>query len=494
MPLPPPLGDIEQPKDGSCENCRTHPARKQFYENLRELAKEITSQELTEILGSTIKKDDVTKINVFLDMVLTYTERDQQNAGLIAASSTGKSYIPLELAPYFPDRDVIKLGYASPTAFFHEWGLWIRDPRLPPLCDGYEESEDEEEKKKRQQKENLTVIDLHQKILIFLDSPHSELLKNLRSLLSHDDKYIEQRITDRSQKSGMRTRKILLIGYPTVLFCSANTVLDEQEKTRLNLYSPESSQEKLREAIAYKIHKDGDRNLFEKQIADDPKRTLLQIRIADIKRMDFRNITISEELQAEINQKFIEMHQTLQARHQRDIGRLLAKIKAFAILNYHSRKHDTNGNLEVNREDVINGFAQYETYRESNEIGLPPEFYNAFLDMKEDFLNPGLTIDEYQKEYFKNFKILLGRDKARAYLKAYTTVGLLYEVPDATDKRKVRYMCGEVGTSITEEGEKGLEEGQKRLITPPTPNHLYLQKSAIEENPEDHPEPGSNHE
>jgi hypothetical protein len=118
----------------------------------------------------------------------------------------------------------------------------------------------------------------------------------------------------------------------------------------------------------------------------------------------------------------------------------MAKIKAFALINFLHRKHTVSGELAVNRDDVINGFAQYETYRESNELGLPPELHNAFKDMKEEFLDPGLTIDKYQKIYFENYKVLLGRDKARANLKAYTTVGLLYEIPDSLDKRKIRYV------------------------------------------------------
>jgi hypothetical protein len=448
-----------------CHRCLDNPTRQEFLTKMKELSKELKPEDIIDILGSTIKKDDSTKLNVFLDALLTYTEDEQQNDGLIAGSSTGKSYIPLELLPYFPEGDVIKLGYSSPTSFFHQNGLWMRDPRLPPLPEGYEEEEDEEEAKKRKAKENLIVIDLEKKILVFLDAPHSELLKNMRSLLSHDDKHIELRVTDRSQKSGLRTKRVLLIGFPTVIFCSANTLLDEQEKTRLNLYSPESTQEKIREAIAYKIHRDGNREVYKKAIEENFQRKILQERITSIKTSEFKHIIIPEELQAKINQKFLEMHSVLQPRHQRDIGKLMAKIKAFALLNFEYRNHKEQEYVEVNEEDVINGFAQYETFRESNELGLPPELYNFYMEIKDEFLSPGLTIDEFQKAYFENFKVLLGRDKARAILKAYTTVGLLVEVPDALHKRKIRYMCGGVGVTKEDEQENG-------EVQPP-PVHTY---------------------
>jgi hypothetical protein len=455
--------DAETVGSDVCHKCLDNNERQKFFSLIAELRKELTPQDVIEILGSTVKQDDTTKLNVFLDMLLTYTEEDQQNVGLIAASSTGKSYIPLQLAPYFPDSDVIKLGYASPTSFFHENGVWLRDPRLPPFPDDYQE--DEEEAKKRKAKENVILVDLHQKILVFLDSPHSELLKNLRSLTAHDDKYVEQRITDRTQKSGMRTRRILIVGFPTVVFCSANTLLDEQEKTRLNIYSPESTQEKLRETIAFKINKDGNKEAYRKAVEENEQRKLLQERINQIKAAEFKNIIIPETLQSEIYQRFMELHSVLQPRHQRDIGKLLAKIKAFALLNYQKRAHKTKEFVEVNHDDVINGFAQYEAYRESNELGLPPELYDNFLKMKDEFLPPGITLDEYQKSYYQNTKILLGRDKARAQLKSYTTVGLLFEVPDPIDKRKIRYMCEGVGETNT--------EAQQELITTPPPPDTY---------------------
>lgn len=437
------------------------PERLEFDRVMKEISQEISPEKLTEIIGSTIKKDDSTKLNVFLDMLLTYTECSQQNDGLIAGSSTGKSYIPLELLPYFPDSDVIKLGYSSPTSFFHQNGMWIRDPRLPPLPEDYEE--DEEEAKARKAKENLTVVDLHQKILVFLDAPHSELLKNLRSLLSKDDKHIELRITDRSQKAGMRTKRILLIGYPTVIFCSANTLLDEQEKTRLNLYSPESGQEKIREAIATKIRKDGNRTAYRKAVEDNFERKILKERVSFIKSCEFKEVIISDSLQAKINEKFLETHSILQPRHMRDIGKLMAKIQAFALLNFQYRVHKEHEYVEANEEDVINGFAQYETFRESNELGLPPELYNFYIEMKDEFLSPGLTIDEFQKAYFKHFKILLGRDKARRIIKDYETVGLIIEVPDAVDKRTKRYMCAGVGETNTE----GQQSKNEQEHTPP---------------------------
>lgn len=102
--------------------------KQELIEYLKDLGKPLTVDDVVEILGSTVKHDNDNKAITFLIKLLTYTEEDQTNLGFLAESSTGKSYIPLELSWYFPQEDVIKLGYTSPTAFFHEHGVLLPDP------------------------------------------------------------------------------------------------------------------------------------------------------------------------------------------------------------------------------------------------------------------------------------------------------------------------------------------------------------------------------
>ena len=79
----------------------------------------MTNDELLKILSLSIRKDDSVKLVVFLCMLLAYTEDSQINASLNAPSGSGKTYIPLEIAPLFPNEDVEKIFYFSPKAFFH---------------------------------------------------------------------------------------------------------------------------------------------------------------------------------------------------------------------------------------------------------------------------------------------------------------------------------------------------------------------------------------
>src|SRR3990167_5639497 len=165
---------------------------------------------------------------------LTNTENAQFNISYNAPSSTGKSYIPTEIARLLPEEDVLEIGYCSPTAFFHDVG------------------EQDEKNKGR------ILVDLSRKILIFLDQPHTQLLERLRPLLSHDKKEISIKITDKNQKQGLRTKNVVLRGFPSVIFCTAGLRIDEQEATRFLLLSPEINQEKIRQGILESIKKEAD--------------------------------------------------------------------------------------------------------------------------------------------------------------------------------------------------------------------------------------------
>src|SRR3989338_3244389 len=197
----------------------------------------ITTATLIDTLGLTIKRDEENKVVTFLCELAAYTENAQFNVSYNAPSSTGKSYIPTEIAKLFPQEDVMELAYCSPTAFFHDAGEFNKE------LNGYK-------------------IDLSRKILIFLDQPHNDLLARLRPLLSHDKKEISLKITDKSQKHGLRTKNILIKGYPSVIFCTAGLTIDEQEATRFLFLIPEKNKENEEEfKIGEKISASQELNL-----------------------------------------------------------------------------------------------------------------------------------------------------------------------------------------------------------------------------------------
>jgi hypothetical protein len=212
-------------------------------------------------------------------MLLNYTEEDQINMGFLAESSTGKSYIPLELCQYFPEEDVMQIGYASPTSFFHDYARMV---------------------KTGSNKQTVFMVDLQKKILVFVDQPHDMLLQRLRPILSHDKKEIPLLITDRNKNKSLRTKHVLVRGYPTVIFSSAKFSLSDQEKTRLLLLSPETTQAKLKESISLKIAKESNRQAYKETMQKNAERQFLTQRVFAVKKANVKHIIIPQEISDKI--------------------------------------------------------------------------------------------------------------------------------------------------------------------------------------------------
>lgn len=383
--------------------------------------KPLSANEIIEILGSTIKRDDNNKLLTFLTQLSAYTEDSQLNISFNAPSSSGKSYIPTEIAKLFPEKDVIEVGYCSPTAFFHDVGQFDKEK------EGY-------------------IVDLSRKILIFLDQPHTLLLQHLRPMLSHDKKEIRLKITDKSQRAGLKTKNIYLIGYPTVIFCTAGLDLDEQEATRFLLLSPEINQEKIREAIFEKIKKESDSALYKYDLESNPDRKLLIDRILAIKQEGIKEIKVGNPKLVE--QMFLDRVKIFKPRHQRDIGRVISLIKVFALLNLWFRQR--NGMIiTANQDDIGEAFKVWDVISESQELGLPPFVYNLYKDVivsaykdkngePEGAIKLGLSRQDLIKKHFEVYSRFLPDWQLRQQIiPQLETAGLIIQEPDPVDRRKL---------------------------------------------------------
>ncbi|HRR39323.1 MAG TPA: toprim domain-containing protein [Candidatus Paceibacterota bacterium] len=385
--------------------------------------KPLSSSELIKILGLTIKKDEENKLITFLCELSAYTENSQFNISFNAPSSTGKSYIPTEVARLFPEEDVIEIGYCSPTAFFHDIGEY-------------------------QKEKNGYLVDLSRKILIFLDQPHTQLLERLRPLLSHDKKEINLKITDKTQKFGLKTKNVLLRGYPSVIFCTVGLKIDEQEATRFLLLSPEINQEKIREAIHEKIKKETDADTYQKWLDDNPERKLLKERIRAIKQENIREIKIGSP--EKIEERFFKKNKMLKPRHSRDIGRLISLIKSFALLNLWFREKDGSA-IVANDDDIEEAFKIWEATSESQELNLSPYIFdlykNVILPLFEEknqiaateIVNEAgiLRQEIIQKNYQLNGRLIPDWELRLHIIPMLENAGLIRQEADPNDKRKM---------------------------------------------------------
>jgi hypothetical protein len=387
----------------------------------REATKEMGIDDLLNILGATIKRDDINKLITFFCMLIAYTEDAQFNVSFRAPSSTGKSYIPIELSQFFPKEDVIIIAYSSPTSFYHDTGGW------------------DEEKK-------AIVIDLERKILIFLDQPHDMLLQRLRPLLSHDQKELLYKITDKGEKKGLRTKNVIIRGFPSVIFCTGSLKVDEQEATRNFILSPETTMEKIRESIFLKALRKGNPPAYENFLSSKIERKLLQIRIQKIKEAKIKHVVIRDV--NKVCEDFIRKYPKLKPRHQRDIERLISLIQGFALFNFWNREKDEEGNIYANDEDIKNAFELFDQIAESQELGIPPYIYNLFKEVieplylevnKEKAENPvGLTRKQIINKHFEVYgRPLQDWYLRREILPALESAGLIIEEPDPNDRRRM---------------------------------------------------------
>lgn len=385
----------------------------------------LAPEDLSETLELTIKNDNENKIVSFLCQLSAYTEDAQFNISFNSPSSTGKSYIALEVSKLFPNEDVIKLGNCSKTAFFHEQGSYNKET-------------------------NEITVDLSRKILIFTDMPHTGLLEGLRSFLSHDEKIMYSKITDKNQKGGNRTKTIALKGYPSVIFCTAGLRMDPQEQTRFILLSPEVNQEKIHAGISNTIRKEADNEKYREWLDNDPKRKMLKLRIQAIRQERIDDIKIAN--QEKIFERFFKGDKKLQPRHQRDIKRLLSLVKSFALLNLWWRERN-GSTITANDDDIEQAFKLWEKISISQELNLPPFIYDIYTQIiipayreKNEFQSEvfneapkqGISRQDILEKHFKVYGRMLDAQQLRQQIiPILETSGLIYQEQDQSDKRKI---------------------------------------------------------
>lgn len=378
-----------------------------------DLTRECTHEEIADILSSTIKKDDPAKLITFSNYLLAQTENDMFNEGFQSESSAGKSYIPMEVATYFPPDEILDLAGASPKAFFHKRGIYNKEA-------------------------GTITVDVENKIMIFLDQPHYLLLETLRPLLSHDKKELRYDIVDKTKSGGQRTKTVLVRGFAAVAFSTTKMNPDEQEKTRMIMLSPSVDHDKLEESLRLLTLKKGDPEEYNKQITQDPRRLFLMQRIKAIRQVGVKEVIVPNSEEA-IFKRFIEKHKHLIARHQRDYPRIFSLIKAHALLNCFNREKKNGHAIIANQTDIDAGFRLYEMIEDSNELGLSPHIYKIYNEVIKPLLGElGVERKAIQRQYYQVYhKVLSPETFRQEILPQLESAGFVTQEPDPDDKRRM---------------------------------------------------------
>lgn len=190
----------------------------------------------------------------------TYTD-NPINAFLIAPTSEGKTYSTVTVSDIFPIEDVIIIGRMSPTALIHQNGFLIDKDgfSIQDSIDLFDkkitEAKGAEKTEFERQKEDLLreshmCVDLKNKILIFIDNPHSQTYEMLKPIMSHDKKEIVYKTT--KGDGSLRVKETVIRNWPVFIFCSAkNEAKNEvwaEMKNRALMLSPNTDVKKYAEA------------------------------------------------------------------------------------------------------------------------------------------------------------------------------------------------------------------------------------------------------
>ncbi len=400
---------------------------------LSDLSRETDIYEICQIYGTAIKRDLVTVAITFLGLLLTYTDRNQVVIQYKADSSTGKSYIPLEIVILFPDQesDVLKLAGASPTSFIHE-------ANAQPV---YEEVIDDKGRTVKHLKH--VVINLERKILIFKDQPDYRLLAKLRSFLSKDEREAIFKITDRTKSGRNRTKTVLLRGFCSVLYCSTKVTGEDQENTRTFILSPDMNQAKFHEAIDLIADKETNYDIFRKSIQDDPQRQWLTARLKSIRDAHIREITLTPDDSVYLKEQFLKRNPFLVPRHMRDFPRLISLAKAHALLNYMHRRTENPDIIEAKRRDLEIALELYDKIAEANELGIPPQlldWYRAVIVpiwQSQDEIADRRTI---LRKHLEVYHQPLNRHRLeQEFIPSLESANLINEEQDSDDRRRTLY-------------------------------------------------------
>ena len=418
----------------------------EFYKEYGEFLNEDVNEKFLKHFNKTIVRDDIVKRIVFLTALSAYSP-NPINLFLKGPSSIGKTYNPVQILKYFPQEDVWFLGGLSPTALIHDYGVLVDEDGNPiDLSEKPKKKDFKDESEYRaalrfwedRLRNSYYVIDLQNKILLFLEAPHIETYLMLRPLLSHDSFEISYKFTDKTGKGRLKTTHVVLRGWPATIFCTSDVKYIEDLATRGFTVTPEMTVDKYKEAtrLAAKMAS------LPKNDAEDEEfyrlRGFLNLIIERCKK-GFNKVLIPYA------EKLSEVYPTRVPRDMRDFKRFLTLIQLNALLNrfnrpileyYDGKKYHffILANIR-DLEEALNIFQHLEETTKTGISGDIHEFYHKIvvpLCEKEEIV----TYEDLTKKYNEVFEDRKSSDTIRKWCKSLSEVGFVDILPHPEDKRR----------------------------------------------------------
>lgn len=398
-------------------------------------------------LDKRIKRDYSTKLSVFFTGLSAYLP-EPINLFLKGKSGSGKSYNTVQTLKYFPQEDIWLLGGLSPKALIHEHGILmnkygerisLEDKPIKPKKRDFQSEEEYEEAFKRYKEEleawkeelrdSYYLIDLRNKILVFLECPESETYRMLLPILSHDSERIEYRFTDKTAKGQLRTTRVVIEGFPATIFVTVDRKHIEELATRSFTATPETSKEKIEEANKLINLKASYPWQYETETEE--------FRIIKELIKHIKSIAQNEKLDVLI--PFPDLYELFPkeiVRDMRDFQHFIQFLKAITLLHIYQRPFiRLNGKryLISTIEDVRKALEIYSEIFETTRTGTESEtlrFYHEIVKTKDRWYLKELT-----HEYNKTHKKKLSSESIRQKLNRLIEIGYVDVQKDEEDKR-----------------------------------------------------------
>jgi hypothetical protein len=412
----------------------------------------------------TVKREDSLVRQISYSALSAYT-KDPINLGIIAPTSEGKTYPVIETLRFFPKEDVWIIGSMSTKLLVRQKGVLVDEnnepikPKIMELKKQINNTDDGDEKERLKNRlqelfENArTLIDLRDKILVFLEPPHHDLWNLLKPILSHDSKEIEFPFVDKTER-GLVPRRVIVRGWPACIFCSArdesNWPVWPEIQSRFLITSPNMIPEKYQESNLLIAQRKGLPALVQQKIiVSDEEVRLANASILYLKQEIKKLSTSINNINSNITSVWIPYLQYLAEALPSDKGTDTRAInRTFSILNIIPlAKANLRSRLIYGSETLV--IATLEDLAEvlhitQNLNGMPTykmKFFNEiFFPLYIEKAHQPLTTKELC-EYFKTKygKAIDSDSMKKKYLNELRNNGIIGEEDSPDDRRQKIY-------------------------------------------------------
>lgn len=400
-PIKKELDEIEQYQEYFCANIGKALAEKKaketaFKEELKQLAlnPDIEQFILNEIHRTVSSHDDHIIKAIFYAGISAYIS--PLNVALKCESGSGKTYSTTQTIKFLPPENVLLIGSQSPKVISHENGIRktpdgrnfddIPEPQKPrreyePDLEVYRQLQRnyEEEKKAydKLKEESIYEVDLHNKILVFLESVNLETFKMLKPTMSHDDEYINHKYVD--DKGKVHTAR--LYGFPTAIFNSLDNEYVSEFATRTLTLTPTTTPSKITASMQISNNKSS--FPWEYQNITHNKHLIHKYtcQIRD---------TLTEQKLCAVNPfpHIRELFSQNAVRDMRDFNKFLELLPAHAAFKLYQHPIITVENqkyIVATVQDVLDAKTLFDSVSETTKTGTEQRiinFYNQFVKRK----------------------------------------------------------------------------------------------------------------